>query len=61
MGWKRLALARRNSQILPLFEFRTERPLLRLILHRMWHRPFVLEHLSKIAAIDPPAAPAGSG
>jgi hypothetical protein len=29
---------------------------LRLILRRMRQRPFVLEHLSKIAAINPPAA-----
>ena len=29
---------------------------LRLILRRMWQRPFVLEDLSKIAAINPPIA-----
>jgi hypothetical protein len=27
-----------------------------LILRRVWQRTFVLGHLSKIAAVDPPAA-----
>jgi hypothetical protein len=29
---------------------------LRLILRRVWQRPFVLEHLAEITAIDPAAA-----
>jgi hypothetical protein len=29
--------------------------LLRLILRRMWQRPFVLEYLGMIAAVDPAA------
>jgi hypothetical protein len=31
-------------------------PSLLLILWRVWQRAFVLEHLSKIAAVDPAAA-----
>ena len=29
---------------------------LRLILHRVWERAFLLEHLAEITAIDPTAA-----
>jgi hypothetical protein len=36
--------------------FRTERLSLRLILRRVRQWPFVLQHLSKIAAVDPAAA-----
>jgi hypothetical protein len=39
-----------------LFEFRTERLSLRLILRRVWQQPFVLEHLAEITAIDPAIA-----
>ena len=37
-------------------DFSLTRPSLRLILRRVRHRPFVLEHLSKITAVDPAAA-----
>jgi len=51
----RLTLRRRCNQNEP-WALRTERLSLRLILRRVWQRPFVLEHLSKIAAVDPAAA-----
>jgi len=39
-----------------LFEFRAERPSLRLILRSVWERTVVLEHFAEIAAIEPAAA-----
>jgi hypothetical protein len=39
-----------------LFESRTERPSLRLVLCRVWQGTFMLEHLAEIAAINPTAA-----
>jgi hypothetical protein len=51
----RLTLRRRCNQNEP-WALRTERLSLRLILRRVRQRPFVLEHLAEIAAIDPAIA-----
>src|ERR1700704_27901 len=47
--------AERDQYIMLAGRHRTARLLL-LILCRVWQRPFVLEHLSKIAAVHPTAA-----
>jgi hypothetical protein len=41
----------------PSIRFQTARLSFRLILRRMRQRPLVLEHLSKIAAVNPPPHP----
>ena len=52
----RSPFGRGNCAARHLFEFRIERPSLRLILRWVWERTFVLEHLAKITAIEPAAA-----
>jgi hypothetical protein len=44
------------STLLTVFESRTERPSLRLVLCRVWQRALVLEDLAEITAIDPASA-----
>ena len=52
----RSPFGRGNCAARHLFEFRIERPSLRLILRWVWERTVVLEPLAEIAAIEPVAA-----